>query len=76
MVVNGDLASGGWVYETILIDLQSVAIQESCQLSFDVYMFDVFGEANLDGEDIYFALDNVTLYPCIDLQYCHTRYIA
>ena len=66
VVVDGDLASRSWVYETVQIDLQSVAIQENRQLSFDVDMFDVFGEAVLDGEDIYFALDNVTLHPCVD----------
>ena len=66
VVVDGDLASRSWVYETVLIDLQSVAIQENRQLSFDVNMFDVFGEAVLDDEDIYFALDNITLLPCID----------
>ena len=66
IVVDGDTASRGWVYETASIDLQSVAIQENRELSFDVYMFDVFGEADLDGEVIYFALDNITLHPCID----------
>ena len=57
-----------WEREVIEIDLQGAMILDSRTLTFVADMTEAFGEAGMDGEG-YFALDNITLHPCLD---CNT----
>ena len=57
-----------WHYEAVSIDLEAVAVTEMRALSFQAALAEGFGEAGMDPavDGRYFALDNVTLHPCID----------
>ena len=60
LTLGGNGASHGWVYEAILIDFESVGILENRNLSFEADMVDG------NGVVAFFAVDNITLHPCID----------
>lgn len=57
-----------WEREAVQIDFQGEQILNNRTVTFEVDMMEAFGEAGVDDGG-YFALDNITLHPCID---CNT----
>ena len=64
----GDIVDAGWLYEAVVIDLESVSLMSSRRLAIQgkVILGEDGGEDAAADVTAYAALDGITLHPCTD----------